>query len=138
MTAEHGCAGGLAAILAAPAALGVALSIGAFWGSDYALSQSLHALIAAVFFGAPIALLHLGLALPLCHLLEKRWRLRWWNAALGGALVGAIPIPLIMLMSSDAPFGTVPRDVASSFLGLGFAGFAGGLAFWAVARERAA
>ncbi|WP_162806512.1 hypothetical protein [Sphingosinicella terrae] len=69
-------------------------------------------------FGFPIALLHAALiGLPAYALLRRRVQPAWWRACLGGSMIGAGPMLLI-----------VP-DFGSLLLGA-TSGFAGGLAFW--------
>jgi hypothetical protein len=69
--------------------------------------------------GFVIAALHLVLAVPVYLLCRRRWRLEWWNSAIGGALIGGIPSMLLAGLEGalSAPCGLV-----------------GGLAFWAVLR----
>ena len=69
--------------------------------------------------GFVIAALHLMLALPAYLLCRRRWRLEWWNSAIGGALIGGIPSMLLAGL----------EGALSALCGL-----VGGLAFWAVLR----
>jgi hypothetical protein len=73
--------------------------------------------------GYVIAFVHtLALGMPLFILLDRRWRLNWWNAALCGGLVGAVPA--FLLLFSKGEWTTVVFCAAC--------GAAGGLAFRAV------
>jgi hypothetical protein len=105
----------LAASAAAPSAFGLMLVAQApregFW-----------LLLAAVTFGFPVALLHaLLLALPAYAIVRRWWRLKWWNAAATGFLIGVLPASLLVTPS----FGTLMA---------GGGGLVGGLVFWLVLR----
>ena len=79
----------------------------------------------AFLFGIPIALVAiLILALPVYLVMRSRWHVRWWNAALTGFLAGA---------AAGAVLGGSDLSGAAAF---GLAGLVGGLAFWAIVRER--
>jgi hypothetical protein len=78
-------------------------------------------LIFVMGFGFVIAALHLLLAMPTYSLLRRRWPLTWWNAALGGFVVGALPTGALSL-----GWGALAWSGAS--------GAMGGLVFWAVLR----
>lgn len=69
------------------------------------------------------------IALPAYALLSRVWPLRWWNAMIGGAVVGAGPIS--MLSASDGPSATL-RTLAL----LAPLGAVSGFAFWLAARQR--
>ncbi len=87
--------------------------------------------------GLPIALLHLFIvAAPLYSMAIGRWPLRWWNAALGGFLVGSGPFAILalMLFGGHVMRGEVP-DIAGlgiPFLIGGIPGLTGGLVFRAI------
>ncbi len=82
--------------------------------------------VSTLMVGFPIAVAHaILLAMPAYALLSRRWRLRAWNAALGGFVVGAVPIGLL----------SVSADVAAVTGGFGAAG---GLAFWLLLRRTVA
>jgi hypothetical protein len=81
----------------------------------------------AFLFGVPFALLaNLIIALPVYLVLSRHWHVRWWNAALTGFAIVMAPSVLV-----GAGLGGEP-------LQLGLAGLVGGLAFWAIVRERPA
>jgi hypothetical protein len=108
-------------ILAAPAAAAIA-GAGYFWvTAPYPSTLAIVPLVLIV--GYVLAFIHtLALAIPLFILLDRHWRLSWWNAALCGALIGAVP--LTVLGFSDG-FGGTTAFCAGC-------GVAGGLAFRAV------
>ena len=79
----------------------------------------------AFLFGIPIALIAiLILALPAYLLMRRHWHVRWWNAALSGAVIGSVGGSL--LGGSDM----------TAMAQMALAGSVGGLAFWAVVRPR--
>lgn len=78
-------------------------------------------------FGVPVALIAIViLALPAYLLMRRHWHVRWWNAALTGFIVGMVPG---VLLGAGTSFEA---------LQVGLAGLVGGLAFWAIVRERPA
>ena len=98
-------------------------------------------------FAIPIGLLHVWMfALPLYSRLRRRWALRWWNAALGGFFVGAVPITLlgmpglfnaILMDAGPVVYGGPPLllSVLLYLLEAGLPGLVGGLTFWLVLRR---
>lgn len=97
--------------------------------------------ILILLFGLPLAMLHvLIFALPLYLALRERWRLLWWNAALAGFLISAVPITLLSLPALIAP--PTPEDLVIydgpplwlrfllRTIEAGVPGVVGGLAFW--------
>ena len=92
------------------------------FGGSVALENAIELLPLVMLFGVPVALLHIGfIAVPIYIALRPRYRLRWWNAALAGFLIGALPMSLL----------------SQAFDGMaitGLCGLVGGLAFWAVLR----
>ncbi len=81
--------------------------------------------VAVLLAGFPIALAHaMLLGLPAYGLLSRRWRLRAWNAMLGGFVVGAAPAGLLYQLA----------ELAATAGGLGAAR---GLAFRRVQRRTA-
>lgn len=86
-------------------------------------------LVYALVLGFPIALiLALGLGLPAFLWLERRYRIRWWSAAIAGAVVGALPMALWNLRAlTDEGVGIL--------LFIGASGAVGGLVFWAALRD---
>lgn len=82
--------------------------------------------------GLPIALLHYALVgAPFYSMAIARWPLRWWNAALGGALVGAGPAAIlgsILLVGHIARGEAVdPGGLGAFVLFGGIPGMVGGL-----------
>lgn len=76
-----------------------------------------------IFSGTLVAGMHaLVLGLPLFQLLMCWGWPRWWMAAAGGFLVGAVPLTLV----------TASLNIVE--LALGGLGMAGGLAFWTAVR----
>ncbi|WP_166040493.1 hypothetical protein [Sphingosinicella sp. YJ22] len=94
-------------------------------GTDMTFESMLGFSIFVFLFGVPIALIAiLILALPAYLLMRKHWHVRWWNAALTGLIVGMVPGILL------------GAGTSWEALQIGLAGLVGGLAFWAVVRER--
>jgi hypothetical protein len=108
-------------ILVAPAAAAIA---GAGYFLVTAPYPSTLAIIPLILItGYVIAFVHtLALGMPLFILLDRHWRLNWWNAALCGAIIGALPV--LVLSLSDSLGGTAVFCTGC--------GVAGGLAFRAV------
>ena len=96
-------------------------------GADMTVESVLGFSIFVFLFGVPIALIAiLVLALPAYLLMRRHWHVRWWNAALTGLIVGMVPGILL------------GAGTSWEALQIGLAGLVGGLAFWAVVRERPA
>ena len=94
-------------------------------GNDLTFENTLGFSIVVFLFGVPIALIAiLLLALPAYLLMRRHWHVRWWNAALTGLIVGMVPG---MLLGAGTSWEA---------LQIGLAGVVGGLAFWAVVRDR--
>ena len=73
-------------------------------------------------FGFVVALLHvLLLALPAYLALRRWWRLRWWNSALAGFVIGTLPLAAM-------------NGAWDGLAVTGICGVVGGLTFWAVLR----
>lgn len=84
------------------------------------------------------------------YLLLRKWPLRWWNAALAGFLIGAVPSGLVwldpgfetyrqgraVLIENGAYTAAGWRNYLVWFAIYGAYGVAGGLAFWLVLRGR--
>ena len=105
----------------------VVLVLAAFSGGGITLGAVFGFGLFAFLFGIPIALVAiLILALPVYLVMRSRWHVRWWNAALTGFFAGAM---------AGAVLGGSDLAGAATF---GLAGLAGGLAFWAIVRERPA
>lgn len=122
-TAGRVILGFLVAAFAAVAATAVLIASNA--GSDMTVEGVLGFSIFVFLFGVPIALIAIvALALPAYLLMRRHWHVRWWNAALTGLIVGMVPG---MLLGAGTSWEA---------LQIGLAGLAGGLAFWAVVRER--
>lgn len=78
-------------------------------------------------FGIPMAaLIILVLALPAYLLMRRHWEITWWNAALSGFVIAAVPAVLLGL--TDLSLLTVIQ--------FGLLGAVGGLVFWAIVRPR--
>ena len=107
-------AGGFAAAAAAPFPFVLLLNGGSEAGIGLVL--------VIMFFGTPVAALHVLLAMPIYLVLRRRWRLTWWNAAIGGFAVGALPTSLL----------TMTWD---GFAWSGSSGALGGVVFWTVLRS---
>jgi hypothetical protein len=104
-----------AVVLVLAAISGGGITVGAVFGFGFF----------AFLFGIPIALVAiLILALPVYLLMRRHWHVRWWNGALTGFLVGTVAGLLV---------SGVDLAGAATF---GLAGLVGGLAFWAIVRER--
>ena len=81
--------------------------------------------------GLPIAVAHaILLGVPLYIALRGRWRLRWWNAALIGGLIGMIPATLLTFFEGSFGAGVLP-GIAKA----GFGGTLGGFSFRAMLRR---
>ncbi|MDF7774910.1 hypothetical protein P1X14_06615 [Sphingomonas sp. AOB5] len=81
-------------------------------------------------FGWAIALLHLLLALPLYNFLRTRGATNWGISALAGAVIGGLPLTLIMRLTGFNPtsFSELLYQAIPAVAGL-----AGGLTFrWKV------
>jgi len=104
------------------------LAAGGLFGLDSPPAARAGILFLSLLFGLPIALLHLlVLALPAYLVLREYWSLSWWAAALGGFVVGAIPVGLLALGTVDPS-----SDAVTLSFGGGLLGLSGGVAFWAV------
>ena len=129
-TAQHyvsraALAGTAAATLFGSIVVSATLTGGA---SPYPISPDL--LTITLPLGFVIAFLHTAvLGLPLYLLLSRKWRLRWWSAALGGALVGATPFGLMMGAASLSDGGGA---ALGAIAWTGAYGALGGLAFFAI------
>ncbi|MCW3837047.1 hypothetical protein ACFQ1E_13190 [Sphingomonas canadensis] len=138
----RGAAGAVAAAIVAPAVIGLMiaasvphpLGFGDQWWRWMAL---------AVLFGSPVAMLHLLLlALPAYLLLRQRWRIRWWSAALAGAIIAVMPAAVISLVPDALSASSLAEFIGRAYWSvqplpaLGLAGIAGGLVFWSFVRER--
>lgn len=138
-----------AAIVAALAAVAAAALPGLL---QLPLETAARWVLLGVLFGMPIALLHaFAVGLPLYLTVRRRWRLRWWSAAVGGFLTGAVP--LLLLRSFAGPgfdfymAGTTVlveqgRYTWAGWWGLlagsvwtGLAGLLGGISFWLMLRR---
>jgi len=94
-----------------------------------ALAAAPVVLLYALVFGFPLAFGHaLLLGLPAYLWLERRYRLRWWNAMGAGAVIGALP-SFFWIGPMSAWDGIVPLLI------LGASGVGGGLVFWAALRD---
>ena len=118
------------AVLAAWAACGVAgtmIALTLLTTSPAGISVQTASL--GAIFGMILGLLHVVAGTALFSLFIFRWRARWWNLALGGGLVGAVPMPLLFGSSALASGVTdwLPFLAAAGVLGL--AGVMAGLAF---------
>ena len=136
-------AGRAAFAAAAAAAAGVALSGVLQLPRETAAGW----VVLSLLFGLPIALFHAFVfGLPIYMSLRRRWRLRWWNATLGGFLVSALPLTLLSLPALLA--APVPDDLPVTLYGpplwwrltlanveAGLPGLVGGLTFWLVLRR---
>ncbi len=119
-------AGGIIlAAACAPIVVGVALAVLQEPPMDMQMATGW--VLTALTFGFPLALFPaLLVALPAYLLLRRRWPMRWWHAALAGALIGAIIWPL----------GSMDMDLATLAVTT-TAGVISGLAFrLAVGRDR--
>ena len=115
--------GFLAAAFASVTAMSVLLGVAA--GEGATVDAVLGFGIFVFLFGVPIALIAtLILALPVYLLMRRHWHVRWWNAALTGFVTGGVAGAL--LGGSDT----------MTMIQIGVAGLVGGLAFWAIVRER--
>lgn len=76
-----------------------------------------------------VALVHLALAIPLFRFMQRRGRVNWMTAALSGAVIGATPLTLILLMNGVDLTSLEAWTPSAIFAG---SGLAGGLAFRAV------
>lgn len=111
-------AGFFAAAAAAPAPMAFELT----GDVGNPVANAIQMLPIVLLFGFPIALVHVAvIAVPAYLLLSRRWRVRWWSAALGGLATGSAPALLL--------FGD-----AGSAATMGLCGLIGGLVFWAVIR----
>jgi hypothetical protein len=123
MTREDEMLAAMSATLAASGAAvvtgaGYAITTGMFRVSD------LFGILTAWFFIWIVACLHLVLALPLYLLFRKLGWVNWATAGLAGAVIGAVPIPLLL---------QIPMDGGSELIAwLGGAGLVGGITFRAV------
>lgn len=106
--------------------------------------------VASFIVGAILAAGHVALlGLPLYGLLSRRWRLRWWSAAIGGFLVGGLPY--LVLLNSPGEYSQIGGTVLSEHgrytaagwrqlfevcAWLGLIGALAGLAFWAALNWR--
>lgn len=133
---------GLAAsAIAAPAALGFVSAMLLYAdGPDFPARLG-GWMALSLYFGVPVALFHaFAIALPFYSMLEARWPLRWWSAAIGGALVAMAPatiLALVVVAVGAASGGALWQPLVSALAlisGLGMAGVAGGLIFWLFAR----
>jgi len=112
----------VAACLAAAVTAPIPVAVAFQGGLDDPFPGMLMALPLVMLFGFPLALLHvLLLALPAYQVLRRWWRLRWWNSASAGLVIGTVPLALM----SGAWEGVAVT---------GICGIAGGLTFWAVLR----
>jgi hypothetical protein len=64
------------------------------------------------------------IGLPLYLLLAKRWRISWWMCAGAGAVIGALPVPLILFYSvhGSAPSAWELVGIVPPFAGAGLVG----------------
>ena len=97
----------------------------------------------AILVGAfVVAAIHAILfGLPGHALLPRRWRYSFKVRAVGGFLVGGLPLPLLILLLSDGGGGALGLDypvwlLANAVL-LGLFGMVGGVVFWLIVREHA-
>jgi hypothetical protein len=137
-----------AAIVAALAAVAAA----ALPGLQLPLETAAGWVLLGVLFGTPIALLHaFAVGLPLYLTFRRRWRLRWWSAAVGGFLTGAVPILLLKVftgpgfdfyMAGTTVLVEQGRYTSAGWWGLlassvwtGLAGLLGGISFWLILRR---
>jgi hypothetical protein len=96
--------------------------------SPYPISPDL--LLPTLVVGFVLAFLHTGLlGLPLYLLLSLKWRLRWWSAVLGGAVVGAAPFALL---TSAALLSDHTGEMLRAVGWVAAYGALGGLVFFAV------
>ena len=87
-------------------------------------------LIPVMIVGFPIALLHVVfLALPAYVLVDRFWRLTWWNSSLAGLLIGGIPAALLSLPWQTSFEWQMPGMAAAC-------GAVGGFLFWLVLRPK--
>lgn len=127
--------GALAASVTAPAVVGLAIAAGP--GPAEFAEMWWRWIVLAELFGAPAAFaLALFVGYPLYRLLSRWWRLRWWNAALGGLAIGAAAYCLLEILNRSWPDSLA--EIASALLAAAGAGVAAGLAFWWFARDDSA
>lgn len=89
-----------------------------------------------------VALFHaLGIGLPAHRLVPHRWRYSFRAIAPGSFLVGAVPMPLLILLLSllsDSDVEGDSTEALASWLALagtlGTIGLAGGIGFWLIVR----
>jgi hypothetical protein len=137
-------AGAVAATLVAAVVPGVGLALGNYLAAGHMYDNEIPLLIMITFLGGvPVALLHATLiGLPAYVVLSRRWTIRWWSAAIGGALTGGVPAGLLILgatalgSASLAELAANLRDRWQFAELFAIAGAAGGLTFWWIVRER--
>ncbi len=86
-----------------------------------------------------VALFHaLGIGLPAHRLVPRRWRYSLRAIAPGSFLVGAVPMPLPLLLLTGSDFDGDSPEALATWLALagalGAIGLAGGIAFWLMVR----
>lgn len=114
-----------AAIVAAALTPGLALFV-----SSRANPNAIGVMLLLFIPGALLAALHLlVLGLPLYLYQDKCGRVGWARAGVSGFVVGAFPLPLLLVL--DQP-DAHPADFLGVVLWFGGAGLAGGLAFRAI------
>ena len=126
---------------AAPGAMGVfASSIAS--GKAYPLDAVMWFGITLV-VGLPVATVHMMLlGLPVYERFARRDLVHWWTAAIGGALIGALPLSLLMLglAAFHVQSAAELMSLALTSLRLPFvfalSGMLGGVTLWAFVRER--
>jgi len=130
-----------AAVLVAPAAIGLASALTLFAPGPNFLLQLRNWVILSMIVGVPIAVFHAFLiATPAYSILQRYLPLRWWSALLGGVLTGTAPAAVIGLVAvTGAALGG--GNIGESLLmmlailpWLGAAGAVGGLTFWLFVR----
>ena len=88
------------------------------------------AFVSVLMVSMVIAFLHIWLlGLPLYLFVARRWKLRWWNTALAGCTVGALPIAVLIAPMLDR---NSARELLPWVAWAGAYGTLAGLAFFAV------
>ncbi|MBO9711479.1 hypothetical protein [Sphingomonas sp.] len=132
MTKRREGLGVFAALFAGPLVLALKTAADAIPSERLAV-QLPNWMVLSMLIGVPVAFAHLFIGIGVYWQLVQRWRLRWWSAALGGALVGGIPIPALFFGVAIIQ-GSSTDGIGGMALNLGLAGLASGLAFWLFAR----
>lgn len=115
-TASSGCGTLAAGIVIASAVVAVPISIGV-----WSIALYIFVLPVVVLIGALIGL-------PIYHAAVRFGAARWWTAAIGGFVTGAI-IPALTWLPD-------PVEKITATLGYGAAGAAAGLIFWVFVTRR--